>query len=94
MSRLSFAVIITSLALSGCATMEQYHFPQTQDKVPAEVIVAYSEDHPNEDHPNDVIKSISECKMFDGTTRYTIVATDKLNKDKIVTYTADGKKAG
>jgi len=89
MSRLSLAVIITSLALSGCATMEQYHFPQTQDKVPAEVIVAYSEDH-----PNDVIKSITECKMFDGTTRYTIVATDKLNKDKIVTYTADGKKAG
>ena len=51
---LGFAVAAAFL-LAGCAAMEQNHFPQTQDKVPVKVLVAYSEDHPNQ-----VIKSITE----------------------------------
>lgn len=85
MVRVSMTLLATVLGLAGCA-MEQYHFPQTQDKVPVNVIVAYSEEHPNE-----VIKSIQEEKMFDGSTRYTFVINNGKTLDKTVSYTSDGK---
>jgi hypothetical protein len=53
--------IVSAGLLAGCSTMEQYHFPQTQEKVPVNVIVAYSEAY-----PNDTIKEITEQNMYDG----------------------------
>ncbi|HVT79457.1 MAG TPA: hypothetical protein VHM90_02275 [Phycisphaerae bacterium] len=87
MSRLSLAVLLVALGLTGCGVMEQYHFPQTQDKVPVNVIVAYSEDHPNE-----VIKSITQSKMYDGKLRYTFLIADSKGVEKTVRYDAEGKK--
>ena len=87
MSRLSLAVVVTALGLAGCGTMGGYRFPQTQDKVPVKVIVAYSEDHPNE-----VIKSIQEEKLHNGATSYTFVISDGKTPDKVVCYNADGSK--
>jgi hypothetical protein len=78
--------VATAFLLAGCATMEQYHFPQTQDKVPVKVLVAYSEDHPNQ-----VIKSITEQKMFDGHTRYAFVIADTKLVESTVMYGAEGK---
>ena len=87
MARFSSALlVVVALGLGACA-MEQYHFPQTQDKVPANVIVAFSEAW-----PNDVIKSINESKMFDGSVQYTFVSTNaKLPTDRMTTITAGGK---
>ena len=80
-------VVAAAVLLTGCAALEQNHFPQTQDKVPVKVIVAYSEDHPME-----MIQSITQQKMFDGHTRYSfVIAHTKTNAVKTVAYGADGK---
>jgi hypothetical protein len=77
------AVVLFTLA--GCA-LEQYHFPTTQDKVPAAAILAFSEKY-----PNDVIKSITEQKMMDGKVQYTFVSTNpKVMPDRTTFITADG----
>jgi hypothetical protein len=87
MSRHTLACVVAAAFLpSGCAVMEQYHFPQTQDKVPVKALLAYSEDHPNQ-----VIKSIAEQKMFDGHTRYAFVIADTKAVESIVAYGADGR---
>ena len=84
-TRLSALFVASALALTGCTAMEQYHFPQTQDNVPVPVIVAYSEAHPNE-----TIKSITEQKMFDGTTQYKLLIANPKNVEITVAFKADG----
>ena len=74
------------LVLSGCSALEQYHFPQTQDRVPVEAVVAFSEAR-----PNDVIKEIYEQKMFDGATHYRFVSTDSKSQEHTLVFTQDGK---
>ncbi len=61
--------------------------PQTQDKVPVKVMVAYGDDHPN--HP---IKAITEQKMYDDSTRYKFLITDGPNHEATVVYDQDGKR--
>jgi len=84
-TRLSALLVLSALTFTGCASMEQYHFPQTQDNVPVPVIVAYSDAHPNE-----VIKSITEQKMFDGTIQYKLTVADSKNVEKTLAFKADG----
>ncbi len=79
-------IAAATLSLAGCSVMEQYHFPQTQDKVPVNVIVAFGDAH-----PNDTIKSITEQKMFDGTTHYKFTIADAKNVEHTVAFTQDGK---
>ena len=79
----SFAVLI----LAGCAHVEQYHFPQTQDKVALPVIVAFSHKY-----PNDVISDITEEKMFNGQRRYQLLIADSNNVTRTVCFTEDGKE--
>lgn len=81
-------LMLTALALTGCGVMEQYHFPTTQEKVPVEVIVAYSEAHPNE-----TIKDITEQKMYDGSTQYKLRIANAKNVEREVAFKADGSKA-
>ena len=88
MKRSMLALAIScAVSLGGCAAMEQYHFPQTQDKVPVKVIVAFSDKYPNQ-----TITSITEQKMFDGSKRYQIVmgGAKTPNGEATATFTEDG----
>ena len=87
MSRtVAVSLVVSAFLLGGCS-MEQYHYVTTQDKVPPEAVVAFSEKF-----PNDTIKSISEQKMFDGKVQYTFVSTNpKTNVESTTFITADGK---
>src|SRR4051812_13935401 len=87
MSRIAALSLVLAAFLWGGCAMERYHYPITQDKVPAEAVVAFSEKFPNH-----VIKSISEQKMLDGKVQYTFISTNpKTNGDSTTFITADGK---
>src|ERR1043165_3620450 len=81
------ALIVVAAAFSGCAVMEQNHFPQTQDKVPVKEIVAFSEAY-----PNDSITESSEQKMFDGSVHYKFAIKDSKGKERMAAFAADGKE--
>jgi len=82
----ALSLVVSACLLGGCA-MEQYHYPTSQDKVPVEAVVAFSEKF-----PSDVIKSISEQKMLDGKVQYTFVSTNtKTNGEHTTFISADGK---
>jgi hypothetical protein len=78
--------VAVAFCFAGCSVMEQYHLPQTQDKVPVNVIVAFGDAY-----PNDTIKSITEQKMFDGTTQYKFTTSDRKNVEHTVAISQDGK---
>ena len=84
MSKIMPVVLAGVLFLGGCA-LEQFHRPAEQAAVTVKVIVALSEAY-----PNDVIKEITEQRMYDGTTRYKFIITAK-GQDHIVAFTPEGK---
>jgi hypothetical protein len=87
MSRRIFGLVLVVGVLSGCAVMEQYHYPPANNEVPVKVKLAFSEKYPNDVAQWDKVYA---QKMFDGTLRFQIPTADAKGLKRTVTITADG----